>query len=380
MRCSGCCCWQQTAQQVCVTAGHCQCWGGQRPDWDTAGGGRGGGAVCNSSGEQRPVGSMCSCQSSTLSTHEPVFWCWVCNTLPCPSPNSALLSCPAPPIPPSDPDAVCFAFQLPKHHTSSSAGLEDEASSASSTYPVDTPRITPARPVRAAAAAATAAAAQQAPAAGSGSSLSSLRPPGVHPPLPPLAALRAPVAAPVVSNSSSSHAAAADWADGSNSNSVGGGMAGACEMSESFGHDRSFGDSSLELQGLDSPTDRPAADARTAAAAAAASAMRDEASYSSPAASSSSGSSRGGGSRPLSPAEGPSAAEEQREAAVLGDRGVQAAAGQLQLPTLRWVCVSHTAMPAQPAFSHQLRSIHNRQQPTMTTPTCACKEFACTQN
>lgn len=286
-------------------------------------------------------------------------------TTPCHVPHPSWLSSlvPAPKSLPLTP-TPCLALQLPKHHTSSSAGLEDEASSASSTYPIDTPRITSARRVRATAAAA-AAAAQQAPAAGSGS-LSSLRPPGVHPPLPPVAAVRAPVAAPAVSNSNSSHAAA-DWADGSTSNSAGG-MVCACEMSESFGHNRSFGDSSLELQGLDSPTDRPAADARTAAAAAAAASAMDEASFSTAASSSS----RGAGSRPLSPAEGPSAAEEQREAAVLGDRGVQAAAGQTLLPALRWAGVSHgCCMSAHPALSQvisQQTAAHNDNTSNICVP------------
>lgn len=187
-------------------------------------------------------------------------------------------------------------MQLPKHHTSSSAGLDDEASSASSTYPVDTPRIT-ARPVTAQAAAA-AGSAQQA-------QVSTLRPAGQHAPLPPLAARPAPAeppAAPIYT---------AAEQGGSNGDY---GMAGACELTDSFGHDRSFGDSSLELQGLDSPPHGAAVGARAAAARA----MDAEASYSSRSSSSGDGSSRA-----LSPAEGdlvPGAELQQPAAAVQEQR------------------------------------------------------------
>lgn len=201
-------------------------------------------------------------------------------------------------------------LQLPKHRsTSSDAELDaeddgDDASSSSSTaYPIDTPRLT-SRPVRAAAAAA----------GGGGGGVqhphaprlsSTLRPlpgaaaaSGAHRPaaLPPLAAAAAAAHTQPAAGGAAAAAAACSGSDAGcddgaataaapawQRRSDSAGMAEACELSESFGHDRSFGDSSVELQGLDSPS-HPAAGAHQAAAGRA---PDTEASYSSSKASSS---------------------------------------------------------------------------------------------
>jgi hypothetical protein len=107
-----------------------------------------------------------------------------------------------------------------------------------------------------------------------------------------------------------------------------GGMAAACELSDSFGHDRSFGDSSLELQGMDSP---PRATQQYASAAAAAG-MDAEVSYSS--SSSRGGSGSNSSSRAASPAEVGLAVVGQLPEGTAGGSVVQAAAG-LNLPAVR---------------------------------------------
>jgi hypothetical protein len=113
--------------------------------------------------------------------------------------------------------------------------------------------------------------------------------------------------------------AVSDYAAGGWDSQDGSGMAAACELSESFGHDRSFGESSLELQGLDSPPHGAAAAGVRAAAAA----IDGEASYSSGASSSSS---KGGSSRALSPADvDVSGAGAQQVASVPGGGTVRAA-------------------------------------------------------
>jgi hypothetical protein len=114
--------------------------------------------------------------------------------------------------------------------------------------------------------------------------------------------------------------------------------AAACELSESFGHDRSFGDSSLELQGLDSPDhrDEQAGNKASTAAAAAAARFSLEASYSS------SSSSSASSSRSSSPADEPkqppavaaAVAEKQLQVPALPVPGVKAA-GVDSLPAVR---------------------------------------------
>lgn len=107
-----------------------------------------------------------------------------------------------------------------------------------------------------------------------------------------------------------------------------GGMAAACELSDSFGHDRSFGDSSLELQGMDSP---PRATQQYGSAAAAAG-MDAEVSYSS---SSRGGSGSNSSSRAASPAEVGLAVEGQMHEGTAGGSVLQAAAGMKPLLAVR---------------------------------------------